>query len=118
MDSGGLAIYVLYSYNTDYRDFFFIQNFFLIEERPGIWPQNRVSPDPIGRIGTFVIRGPSQSKKLVQLKVYLSKCYYNKYMIASTKIINTEIFVFIVALVYKLLSRKALFINRKDNRNC
>ena len=31
---------------------------------------------------------------------------------------NTEIFTFIAVLTFKLLSRKALFINRKDNRNC
>ena len=39
-------------------------------------------------------------------------------MIASTEITNTEIFVLIVVLVFKLLSRKVLFINRKDNRKC
>ena len=39
-------------------------------------------------------------------------------MIASTQITNTEIFAFIVVLVFKLLSRKILFINRKDNGNC
>ena len=39
-------------------------------------------------------------------------------MIASTQIINAEVFAFIVVLVFKLLSRKALLINRKDNRNC
>ena len=39
-------------------------------------------------------------------------------MIASTQITNTEIFSFITVLVFKLLSRKVLFINRNDNRNC
>ena len=39
-------------------------------------------------------------------------------MTVSTKIVNTEIDVFIVALDLKLLSRKFLFIYRKDNRNC
>ena len=39
-------------------------------------------------------------------------------MIASTQITNTEIFVFIDVVVFKLLNRKALLINRKDNRNC
>ena len=39
-------------------------------------------------------------------------------MITSTQITNTEIFAFIAALVFKLLRRKVLFINRKDNRNC
>ena len=29
---------------------------------------------------------------------------------------NTEIFAFIAVLVFKLLSRRGLFINRKDNR--
>ena len=39
-------------------------------------------------------------------------------MITSIQITNTEIFAFIAALVLKSLSRKILFINRKDNRNC
>ena len=39
-------------------------------------------------------------------------------MIASTKITNTEIFAFISVLLFELLSRKALFINKKGNRNC
>ena len=50
--------------------------------------------------------------------VKLSKLYNKKYMIASMKITNTEIFALIAVLVFKLLSRKLLFINRKDNRNC
>ena len=39
-------------------------------------------------------------------------------MMASTQITNTEIFPFMAVLVFKLLSRNVLFINRKDNRNC
>ena len=39
-------------------------------------------------------------------------------MIPLTQITSTEIFAFIAVLVFKLLSRKTLFINRKDNRNC
>ena len=39
-------------------------------------------------------------------------------MIAATQITNTEIFAFIAALICKLLSRKVLFINRKDNKDC
>ena len=39
-------------------------------------------------------------------------------MIASTQITNTETFAFVAVLVFKLLTRKVLFINRKDNRNC
>ena len=39
-------------------------------------------------------------------------------MIASTQIINTEIFAFIASAVFKLLSRKVLFINRKGDGNC
>ena len=35
-------------------------------------------------------------------------------MIASIEITNTEIFAFIAVLVYELLSRKVLFISRKD----
>ena len=52
------------------------------------------------------------------LKVQPCNLYYNKYMIASTQIANTEIFAFITVLVFQLLSHKVLFINRKDSRNC
>ena len=52
------------------------------------------------------------------LKVQSRKLYSNKDMIASTQITNTEIFSSLVVLVFKLLNRKILFINRKDNRNC
>ena len=51
------------------------------------------------------------------LKAQSCKLYNNKYMIALTKITNTEIFAFIAVLVFKLLRGKVLFINRKDNRN-
>ena len=39
-------------------------------------------------------------------------------MAVSTQITNTEVFASIAVLVFKLLSRKVLFIHRKDNRNC
>ena len=52
------------------------------------------------------------------LKVHLCKSYNNKYMIASTQVTNNEVFAFTAALVFKLLSPKILFINRKDSRNC
>ena len=39
-------------------------------------------------------------------------------MIVSTQITNTETFAFAAVIVFKLLSRKVLFINRIDNRNC
>ena len=52
------------------------------------------------------------------LKVQSCKLYSSKYMIALTQKTNTEIFAFIAVLVFKLLSRKVLFINRKGNRNC
>ena len=51
------------------------------------------------------------------LKVQPYKFYNNKYMIALTQKANTEIQAFTAALVSKLLSRKVLFVNRKDNRN-
>ena len=38
-------------------------------------------------------------------------------MITSSQITNTENFAFIAVLIFKLLSGKVLFINRKDNRN-
>ena len=47
------------------------------------------------------------------LKVQSCKLYNNKYTIASTQITNTEIFTFIAVLVFKLLSRKVLFITEK-----
>ena len=50
------------------------------------------------------------------LKVQLCELHNNKYRIALTQITNTEIFAFIAVLVLKLLSRKLLFINRKDNK--
>ena len=37
-------------------------------------------------------------------------------MIVSKQITNNEIFAFTAVLVFKLLSRIVLFINRKDNR--
>ena len=52
------------------------------------------------------------------LKVQSCKLYNNKYIITSTPITNAEIFAFIAVLVFKLLTRKVLFTNRKDNRNC
>ena len=47
------------------------------------------------------------------LKVQSCKLYNNKYTIALTQITNTEIFAFIAVVVFKLLSSKVLFINRK-----
>ena len=54
---------------------------------------------------------------VIALKVQSRKLCNNKYMIASTQTKSIEIFAFIAGLVFKLLSRKVLFINRKDNRN-
>ena len=50
------------------------------------------------------------------LKVQSCKLYDNKYMTTLTQITNIEIFVFIAVLVFKLWSRKILFINKKENR--
>ena len=52
------------------------------------------------------------------LKVQSCKLDDDKYMIASTQVTDTEMFAFIAVLVFKLLSHKVLFINRKGNRNC
>ena len=38
-------------------------------------------------------------------------------MIASTQVTNTETFAFMAMLVFKLLSRKILFIGGRENRN-
>ena len=83
----------------------------------------------IGNLKIFAIFPPVLeslfNKVAASLKVQSFKLYNymelfhdNKYMVASTRITNTNIFAFIVALVFKLLSRKVLFINRKNNRNC
>ena len=53
------------------------------------------------------------STKEILLKVQSCKLCNNKYIIASTQIINTDFFAFIAALGFKLLSSKVLFINRK-----
>ena len=39
-------------------------------------------------------------------------------MIALTQITSNDIVGFIAVLAFELLSRKILFINRKDNKNC
>ena len=52
------------------------------------------------------------------LKVQSCKLLNDKYMITLTQITNTKIFAFIAVLVFNLLSRKVLFLNRKDNANC
>ena len=39
-------------------------------------------------------------------------------MIAATQITNTEVLAFINVPVFKLMSHKFVFINRKDNRKC
>ena len=53
------------------------------------------------------------SLEYMLLKVQWCKLCDNKYMIASTQISNTESFAFIAAVVFKVLSRKVLFINRR-----
>ena len=55
---------------------------------------------------------------LILLKVQSCKISYNKYTIVSIQITNPEIFAFIAVRVFKLLSRKVLFIIKKNNRNC
>ena len=66
----------------------------------------------------FVLRNDTATADInMSIKIQSSKLYNNKYMIASTQITITGIFAFIGVLVFKLLSCKILFINRKDNRN-
>ena len=57
-----------------------------------------------------------ENQKGSALKVQTWKLYNNKYLVASAEITN-KIFAFIAVLVFKSLSRKVLFMNRKDNRN-
>ena len=54
----------------------------------------------------------------IQNEKYKCKLYNNKYTIASIQMTSNEILAFIAVLVFKLLNRKVLFINKKDNRNC
>ena len=54
----------------------------------------------------------------MQIEKYKCKLYNNKYTIASIQMTSNEILAFITVLVFKLLNRKVLFINKKDNRNC
>ena len=48
------------------------------------------------------------------LKIQSCKLFNDKYVIASTQRTKIEIFAFIANLVFKLLSRKVLFIKRKE----
>ena len=52
------------------------------------------------------------------LKVQSCKLYDSKHIIASTQIINAELFAFIAAILFKLLRRKVLSINRKYIGKC
>ena len=51
------------------------------------------------------------------LKVQSCKLHNNKYIVALTQIRNIENFAFITVLIFELLSRKILFVNRKDKNN-
>ena len=79
-------------------------------------PALRVSRLSVPGLGFPGLR--AQGLGVSVLKVQSCKLYNNKYMIALTQIANTEIYAFITILVFKLLSCKVLFINRKNNRNC
>ena len=50
---------------------------------------------------------------LQNLKVQSCKLFNTKFMIASAQTRNTEIFLFIVVLVFKLLGHEVLFVNSK-----
>ena len=65
-----------------------------------------------------IIFGGKLAFQNFNLQLQSCKLCNNKYMVASTQVTNTEIFTFMAVLVFKLLSRKVLFINRKDKRNC
>ena len=88
---------------------------FLFKKVPGL--QIRLPRTPHATVTERMFRSKVTSAWSL-LKVPSCKLYNNKYMIAPTQITNTEIFAFIAVLVFKLLSRKDLFINRKGNGNC
>ena len=52
------------------------------------------------------------------MEIILQQCLFQHNMIASTQITDTDILAFMAVLVSKLLNRKVLFINTKDNENC
>ena len=56
--------------------------------------------------------------KNAKLKIKFYRPYIITNMTLSTQITNNEIFAPIAVLVFKLLSPKVLFINKKDNRHC
>ena len=41
-----------------------------------------------------------------------------KYAITLKQLTNTEVYAFMVVLVFKSQNRKVLFINRKESKNC
>ena len=55
---------------------------------------------------------------LIHVEVIIYLLLDNFHECTFTQITNTKILALIAVLVFKLLSRKVLFINRKDNRNC
>ena len=61
----------------------------------------------------FVFLFKSMKTFKQNLKLQSSKLYNNKYMITWTQITNTEIFAFIAALVFKILSRKVSVYKQK-----
>ena len=63
-------------------------------------------------------RGVEISVERASIKGTIMKIIYHRYIIASIEITNIEIFAFIAVLVFKLLSHKLLFINKKDNIKC
>ena len=70
-----------------------------------------------------VDRNPRYFREVIKLKLIRDqRCSHVNYiitnMIALTQITNTEIFAFMTVIVFKLLSRKVLFINSKDNKIC
>ena len=65
--------------------------------------------------------GKIRTRKHSTLRPFLCsacKLYNNKYMIVSKQIANTLMFEFIAVVVFNLLSRKVLFRNRQNDRNC
>ena len=74
----------------------------------------------VGKPGRFFLKKKKKfwliSLCSFQLKVQSCKLYNNKYMVASTEMTNTEIFLITAVLVFKLFNLKVLFINRKDKK--
>ena len=89
---------------------------------PENWSFQNVSIVTFKYLNSFVklFISLTELKTSPYLKVESCNLYIKKYIIANilTQITSTGIFAYVAVVVFKLLSRKVLFTNKKDIRNC